>query len=193
VLAVKFGYYERLSAKQKATYRKSDAIEAIRVPEAGALAPRVAELEASLASGKRLATARAASALVHALCEALEAPRVRVTVRTVRPEIRGGELHGLYTFGEAGGDPTIEVWMKTAAHERVVRFRTFLRTLLHEVTHHLDVTVLGLDDSFHTEGFFRRESSLVRQLVPRARTERDRPKPRGAVQLTLFETRKPSS
>jgi hypothetical protein len=112
---------------------------------------------------------------------------VRVTVRTVRPEIRGGELHGLYTFAERGTDPTIEVWMKTAAHERVVRFRTFLRTLLHEVMHHLDVTLLGLEDSFHTEGFFRRESSLVRQLVarPRATPKVEARKPE---QLALFGT-----
>ena len=28
--------------------------------------------------------------------------------------------------------------------------------------------LLGLKDSFHTEGFFRRESSLFHQLVPEA-------------------------
>jgi hypothetical protein len=56
--------------------------------------------------------------------------------------------------------------MRTARHGRVVAFRTFLRTLLHELCHHLDLEVLGLGESFHTEGFFRRESSLFRQLVP---------------------------
>jgi hypothetical protein len=79
--------------------------------------------------------------------------------------------------------------MRTAANERVVRFRTFLRTLLHEVLHHLDVTLLELDDSFHTEGFFRRESSLVRQLAPAAPTKK-KPEPEPtkvkAVQLDLF-------
>jgi hypothetical protein len=47
-----------------------------------------------------------------------------------------------------------------------VAFRTFLRTLLHEIGHHLDYEYLKLADSFHTEGFFRRESSLFTQLVP---------------------------
>jgi hypothetical protein len=60
--------------------------------------------------------------------------------------------------------------MRTARHARVVAFRTFLRTLLHELLHHLDLEVLGLDWSFHTEGFFRRESSLFHQLVPEARS-----------------------
>jgi hypothetical protein len=187
---VTFGYYKRVSAKQKATYRKSDEVDSVKVPEAAELAPLVAQLEASLASGKRLATAKAASALVLALCRQLGVPAVRVTVRTVRPEVSGGELHGLYTYSKKGADPTIEVWMKTAAHERVVRFRTFLRTLLHEVLHHLDITLLGLEDSFHTEGFFKRESSLVRQLVarPRAKPKTAKVAKRKPVQLALFET-----
>jgi hypothetical protein len=58
--------------------------------------------------------------------------------------------------------------MRTARHRRVVAFRTFLRTLLHEIGHHIDYEHLRLADSFHTEGFFRRESSLFRQLVPEA-------------------------
>ena len=58
--------------------------------------------------------------------------------------------------------------MRTARHRRVVAFRTFLRTLLHEAGHHLDYTYLKLADSFHTEGFFKRESSLFYQLVPSA-------------------------
>jgi len=91
---------------------------------------------------------------------------VRVTVRMARPEIRGGELHGLYTFGTKESSPTIEVWMKTAAQRRTVRFRTFLRTLVHELIHHLDVTMLKLDDSFHTRGYYARESSVMRQLLP---------------------------
>jgi hypothetical protein len=188
---VKFAYYDRLTAKQKAIYRKSDALVAVAVPDPATLAPLVAELDRALSTGKRLATAKVASALVGALCQQLGAPTVRVTVRTVRPAISGGELHGLYTLAaEKGTTATIEVWMKTAANERVVRFRTFLRTLLHEVVHHLDVTVLGLEDSFHTEGFFRRESSLVKQLLPGPRpksekagaSEQARP-----VQLRLFE------
>lgn len=188
LVRVTFEYYKRLSAKQKETYRKSDAIGSVKVPAAAELLPLVAHLEASLSSGKRLATAKAANALVVALCRQLEVPDVRVTVRTVRPEISGGELHGLYTFAKKGAAATIQVWMKTAAHERVVRFRTFLRTVLHEVIHHLDVTLLGLDDSFHTEGFFKRESSMARQLLPRPPPKAKKAPTRKTVQLGLFET-----
>jgi uncharacterized damage-inducible protein DinB len=51
----------------------------------------------------------------------------------------------------------------------VVAFRTFLRTLLHELCHHLDYQHLRLADSFHTEGFYKRESSLFHQLVDEGR------------------------
>jgi len=55
--------------------------------------------------------------------------------------------------------------MRTAKHRRVVAFRTFLRTLLHELCHHLDYELFGLEETFHTEGFYKRESSLFHQLM----------------------------
>jgi hypothetical protein len=193
---MRFDYYDRLTKDQKALYRKSDAIAAVPIPEVDALRPLVTALEAALGSGKRLATAKAASAFTAALCKSLGAPPVRVAVRLVRPAIRGGELHGLYTYAEKGDAPTIDVWMKTFAHENVVRFRTFLRTLLHEIVHHLDVTILELGDSYHTEGFFKRESSLMRQLVAplrRKATKPDRPKRAAPMQLGLFDVVAPAS
>jgi len=42
------------------------------------------------------------------------------------------------------------------------------RTQLHERCDHLDYELLRLPDSFHTDGFHRRESSLLRQLLPSA-------------------------
>ncbi len=94
----------------------------------------------------------------------LELSPVRVEVLAARPHARWGELHGLYT-AERGRTPKIQLWMRTAKQKRVVAFRTFLRTLLHEVGHHIDYTGLRLADSYHTEGFYKRESSLFHQLV----------------------------
>jgi hypothetical protein len=185
---MRFGYYKRLTAKQKATYRKSDEVTTVAIPDAATLAPLVEQLETALGSGKRLATAKAASSLALAFADQLGVPPVLITVRLVLPEIRDGELHGLYTFGAHGTSPRIEVWMKTAAHRRIVRFRTFLRTLIHELMHHLDVALLQLDDSFHTQGFYRRESSVMRQLLPPPRpaktTKVVKPAP---TQLGLFD------
>jgi len=40
-----------------------------------------------------------------------------------------------------------------------------LRALLHEYCHYLDNDRFQLTESFHTEGIFKRESSLFKQLV----------------------------
>ena len=37
--------------------------------------------------------------------------------------------------------------------------------LLHELCHHLDYELLDLEESFHTEGFYKRESNLFHQLM----------------------------
>jgi hypothetical protein len=125
----------------------------------------VSALAAALATEDRAATQQASERLVRGLTQALGMPPVRVEVLAARPHAGWGELHGLYT-AEQGRTPKIQLWMRTAKQKRVVAFRTYLRTLLHEVGHHIDFTALRLPDSFHTEGFYERESSLFAQLVP---------------------------
>ena len=181
---MRFSYFERLSAKDKRIYLRSDAIRVVKVPDAAALLPLVGELRGELEAGRRVRTTKAANALILALCKQLGAPPVRVRIREIRPSWDGGELHGLYTFAEEPGDvPEIELWMRTVAKGHVVKFRTFLRTLLHEVCHHLDATILQMKESFHTHGFFARESSLTNQLDPRT----------PAQQLDLFAPSRSSS
>jgi hypothetical protein len=53
----------------------------------------------------------------------------------------------------------------TGQRGRVVKFRTFLRTVLHELCHHLDYELYRLPETFHTEGFYKRESHLLKQLA----------------------------
>lgn len=128
---------------------------------------------------------RACRGLGRQLCADLEVPAASVRVLARRPADAQGELHGLYVRDEEGR-AIIRVWMRTAAHERVVAFRTFLRTLVHELCHHLDYERLELADSFHTQGFFQRESSLVRQLAgPAPEPAAARASPEGSAQLRL--------
>lgn len=191
----RFGYYARLSAKDKRIYRQSDAIGEVPIPDVDALFPIVRSLAEALEIGKRHGVAKASNALAHALFAQLGVSPVRVRVREVRPSDEHGQLYGLYTFAHDGNPPEIQVWMRTAALARTVKFPTFLRTLAHEIAHHLDLTLFALENSFHTVGFFRRESSLTRTLlraIPRpAKPERapkpERPpKPPKPVQLSLF-------
>jgi hypothetical protein len=161
-----FAYYARLNRSQQAIYRRSDGIAEVPLERPELLHPLVAALDAALASEDRPATQAATARLIRGLTDALAIPPVRVEVLAARPHAHWGELHGLYT-AERGRVPRIQLWMRTAKQKRVVAFRTFLRTLLHEVGHHIDYALLGLQDSYHTEGFYKRESSLFYQLVPR--------------------------
>ncbi len=160
-----FAYYTRLSRRQQAIYRKSDAVTEIILARPGDFEPLIAALQSALGSADRAATQAASERLIRGLATAVGMPPVRVEVLAARPHAGWGELHGLYT-SERGRPPRIQLWMRTAKQERVVAFRTYLRTLLHEVGHHVDYTRLRLADSFHTAGFYKRESSLFHQLVP---------------------------
>ena len=161
-----FAYFERLSRRQQGIYLRSDKITAVPLPGAAALRPLVVELGAALESGDRALAESACQLLANGLGRALGLPPVRVTVLAARPHAKWGELHGLYeSTGKPGTPPTITLWMRTARQKRVVAFRTFLRTLLHEMGHHLDYTLLKLGDSLHTQGFYQRESHLFHQLV----------------------------
>ncbi len=160
-----FAYFEKLDRRQQAIYLRSDGITAVPLPRPAALSPLVAELEAALGSEDRTATERATQRLAAGLASALGVPPVRVQVLASRPHARWGELHGLYETRRPGQPPLITLWMRTARQKRVVAFRTFLRTLLHEIGHHLDYALLKLGDSLHTQGFYQRESHLFHQLV----------------------------
>lgn len=165
----RFGYYERLTRAQQRVYRDSDAVASLRLPGAAALHPRVAALDASLLSEDRLAVQVASQVLFTALTQVFGIGPCRVEVLAARPHGRWGELQGLYIKDRRL--PRVQLWMRTARQRRVVAFRTYLRTLLHELGHHVDYRYLELADSFHTQGFYQRESSLFHQLVPDAREE----------------------
>jgi hypothetical protein len=166
-----FAYYKNLSARQRRIYDRSESVGALRLPDAARLWPRVAEVARCLEREDRPATEEAVKRLVEGMLADLKVPQVRVRVLAVRPTKNWGELHGLYEFGGRRTRPLLTVWMRTAQQKRVVAFRTFLRTVLHEVGHHLDYELLKLEDSFHTEGFYKREASLFHQLVPDAETK----------------------
>ena len=163
-----FAYYDRLTRSQQRVYRQSDEIASVAIPQAAELRPLVEAVSAALAAGDRTRLQAAADRLLAEIAARLRVPPLRTKVLAIRPAHRWGELHGLYNGASAGRVARVSVWMRTARRHQVVRFRTFLRTLLHELCHHLDYELLALPDSFHTDGFYKRESSLLRQLAPSA-------------------------
>ena len=165
-----FDYYHKLTPTQQAVYRESDAIPYVVLRPDRMLQTRVLALREALQAGHRAAVERAARGLLAALTEQLEVPRVRVNVLAARPHDDWGELHGLYEPAQGRQWACITLWMRTAKRQQVVAFRTFLRTLLHELCHHLDYLLYQFADSYHTQGFYQREASLFRQLVTPRRT-----------------------
>jgi hypothetical protein len=163
-----FAYYARLTRAQQAVYRRSDAVTSLRLPGAEELRALIPPLAAALLAEDRAAVQAATDALFTSLTRAFGVPACRVEVLAARPHGRWGELQGLYTTGTRLRPARVQLWMRTARQRRVVAFRTYLRTLLHELGHHLDYRHLRLPDSFHTQGFYQRESSLFHQLVPAA-------------------------
>ena len=159
-----FAYFARLSPQRQRIYLKSDAIERVELPPGPSLKVLLKHLEVALAAQNRGEVERQGQALVNELTSRLEVPRVRLRVLSVRPSGNWGELHGLYEPYEDGTPPLITVWMRTVARKQVVAFKSFLRTILHELCHHLDYELYRLPETFHTEGFYKRESSLFYQI-----------------------------
>ena len=160
-----FDYYYRLSRRQQQIYRASDRIQTISVPGPEELRTTSRMIAESLAAADRPLIQALCDKLVNNLGTQLSAPQVHVSVRATRPSRSWGELHGLCETAEDSRPAHIVVWMRTAKRRQVVACKTFLRTLVHEVCHHLDYTYLKLPDSYPTEGFYKRESSLYIALT----------------------------
>ena len=155
----------RLSPAKRRVYDRSDAVTAIPLRLGSALLEAVRGLQRALGSANQRHVAKFSQRIADGICTSLGVPGLKVLVRGRRPSSSKGELHGLYTPGEHSRRDTVKLWMITAKRGQVVAFRTFLRTLVHELCHHLDYTLLGLPDSYHTGGFYIRESAVVRNLT----------------------------
>ncbi len=160
-----FSYYNKLSAAQKRIYRMSDGIASIPLPDAGGVREFTVDLERALAAEDRMRIEESCRKIAAGITARLSLPPVRVNVLVVRPAGSWGELHGLYETASGRSSAKITLWMRTVRHKRIVAFRSFLRTLLHELCHHADYTLLKLADSFHTDGFYKRESALFHQIM----------------------------
>lgn len=154
-----------MSRRQQQVYRRSDDIPGIDLPDPEGLAPLGRAVTGELALGVAGGVQRACQALADEIARQLGTPALEVRVHGERPSSAQGELHGLYTPDNLAPRARVELWMRTAKRGQVVAARTFLRTLAHEICHHVDYEHFRLPETFHTEGFYRRESRLLRQML----------------------------
>jgi hypothetical protein len=174
---MRFAYYDRLSAARKRVYRLSDGIVTLGIPPGLELGETVLRIGSALATDDRAGVQGACQILIDALTAGYRVPQARVRILARRPADGYGELHGLYEPEEGRTPPRITAWMRTAQKQQVVAFKTFLRTVIHELCHHLDYELFALEETFHTEGFYKRESSLVAALLAQRQEEMDAPLP----------------
>ena len=159
-----FNFYNRLTSRQQSIYRQSDDIKRLTLRDVTQLSKITDELESFLKKEDLTQTEARCQLLADEIVRQIKAPRLKVQVLSVRPSDDWGELHGLYLPEDDGQPAKIQVWIRTAKHKKVVAFKSFLRTLLHELCHHLDYEHFGFPETFHTEGFYSRESSLFKQI-----------------------------
>lgn len=161
----RFSYYKKLGSTQQRIYDQSDRITNITLNHADKFQPYVGALALALERDDKNKTQEISQKIVIGLCRVFGVPGIKMVVLAKRPSHSWGELHGLYERDIQAQRAKLTVWMRTAKRKDVVSFKTFLRTIVHEFIHHLDYTRLRLADSFHTQGFYKRESSLLKQLL----------------------------
>ena len=80
-----FDFYERLGRAQQSTYRKSDAVASIGVPDIAALAGALSRLREGLDTDARVEVAAATAELLGLLCAQLRVRAAEVEVLARRP------------------------------------------------------------------------------------------------------------
>lgn len=160
-----FAYYKNLSPNQRRVYDRSNEILKIDLPESEKFKPYLQALDQALKNENRAKIQDLCQKMMRGFSILLKVPNVQIKILAKRPSDQRGELHGLYEREIESGRATITLWIRTAQRKDVVKFKTFLRTFLHEVCHHCDYTIFQLADSFHTEAFYKRESLLYKTLM----------------------------
>lgn len=160
-----FAYYRRLSRWQQKIYQHSDGLTEVALPYPELLRDTVLKIEHALGNEDKANVQISSRQLAQEITRQFKIPIVGVKVLARRPSDNWGELHGQYEPAEEDAPALITVWMQTAKRKQVVAFKTYLRTLLHEIGHHLDYEYFRLKESYHTEGFYKRENHLYQLLT----------------------------
>lgn len=144
-------------------YNKSNSIEAVKLNRFSHK-----EYKAMLAATESISDRQnKAQNLCNYLSERFHvaAPIVMVVNRS-QPHSTGykGTLRSKKLGTYAPALQVITLYNLTAIKKQVVSIKQLVATLLHEYIHHYDFTVLKLNNSPHTTGFYKRISDLEQKL-----------------------------
>ena len=144
----------------RAVFLRSDRINILDLPQDAKLLPKIAiNIEAAMQTGETATVRTACAKFLSTAANFYEVPKCDVSVLAARP-LKGRE----WTYELFGDyDPKtmrIRLWMRTARKKEITSFGTFLSTLCHEFSHHLDYHLFKFGDSWHTRGFYERTAVL---------------------------------
>lgn len=142
-------------------FRESERLTSIELPPGSGLLRAARAIESIIEEGTP-AEVRDACAKFLGTAGAfygVRTPEVRALAARPLRVREGGwqtELFGDYSLRDA----RIRIWTRTAVRKQVTSFGTFLSTLCHEFSHHLDCQKFGFSRSPHTRGFYERAALL---------------------------------
>src|SRR2546427_978390 len=149
------------NGKSLSQFRESERLTSIALPAHRTLSQVAQIIDAVMKEGTRAQVQRACGEFLSAAAAfyGVRVPEVRaLAARPLRVRETGWqtELFGDYSIrGES-----IRIWTRTAVRKQVTSFGTFLSTLCHEFSHHLDCQKFGFTRSPHTRGFYERAAML---------------------------------
>lgn len=148
------------SRRAQRDYERSNDIVELTIAPAPDAVEATTQLAGGLVANDRLTVEAASQAIVSSLCRSLGVRDLPVKVgykRLVRGRVQ--------FYGFCGKDGYMTLYFKTGKTNKPVAHKTYLRTLVHELTHHLDWVHLRLLHSYHTRGFYGRVRSLYVGLL----------------------------
>ena len=141
-------------------FLESDRIRTLDLPQDGRLLAFAKSIELAMTEGTTAAVRRACVDFLAFTAEFYSVQRCGIRVLAARP-LRVRDRGTTELFGDYDPESMlIRVWMRTAVRKEITSFGTFLSTLCHEFCHHLNFQKFGLENSWHTRGFYERTAAL---------------------------------
>ena len=144
----------------RAGFLESDRMRALNLPQDERLLAITKAIELAMKAGQSADVRRACVEFLGAASDFYKVPDCGIRVLAARP-LRVREHWTSELFGDYSPETMlIRAWMRTAVRKEITSFGTFLSTLCHEFSHHLDYQKFGFHDSWHTRGFYERAATL---------------------------------
>ena len=143
-----------------ARFQESDRMNTLDLPCDALLFEIAKSIETAMKAEEIAGVRRACAELLKAASQFYGVPECNVRVLAARP-LKTREQWTTELFGDYDPETMLtRVWMRTAVRKEITSFGTFLSTLCHEFSHHLDYHLFKFKDSWHTRGFYERTAVL---------------------------------